>query len=407
MNTRPPTAKPESLLATVRSFPRPVWVLFGGVFLNKFGTFVLPFLAIYLTRRGFTQADAGIALGCYGLGRIAAAFLGGQLADTLGRRNTIVLSMVLTAVTMMALAHADSLVAIALLTALASLTGEMYVPACTALLTDLTSPAQRVTVFSTYRMSFNAGWAFGPAVAAFLAKHSFTWLFIGDAVTSLLFAVIAWKWLPRGGNGTREASWGEAVATLVVDQAFVRVAGATLFIGICIHQMVSSYGVHVGALGFSDTTYGLLLSLNGVLVLCCELPLTRVTSRLPAQAMMALGYVLIGCGLMTNLFARSLPELVLGMTLFTFGEMTFAPVASAHVSKLARANMRGRYMGGWAVFNSLSMFIAPNLGMRLHNVNPNTLWTFCGICSVIAAWIILSTPRVAKSVGSPDGERAG
>ncbi len=81
MNTPSTPPSPDSLLTTLRSFPRPVWVLFAGVFLNKFGTFVLPFLAIYLTRRGFTNADAGIALGCYGLGRIAAAFIGGHLAE--------------------------------------------------------------------------------------------------------------------------------------------------------------------------------------------------------------------------------------------------------------------------------------------------------------------------------------
>jgi len=34
----------ESLVTTLRSFPRPVWILFAGVFLNKFGTFVVPFL---------------------------------------------------------------------------------------------------------------------------------------------------------------------------------------------------------------------------------------------------------------------------------------------------------------------------------------------------------------------------
>ncbi len=102
METQSTTAPPnESLWTTIRSFPRPVWILFVGVFLNKFGTFVVPFLTLYLTRQGFTTRDAGLALGAYGVGRLCAAFIGGHLADTFGRRKTIVLSMVLAAVTML------------------------------------------------------------------------------------------------------------------------------------------------------------------------------------------------------------------------------------------------------------------------------------------------------------------
>ena len=60
MNTTRTHPKPESLMTMLRAFPRPVWILFVGVFLNKFGTFVLPFLAIYLTRRGFSNAPVGL-----------------------------------------------------------------------------------------------------------------------------------------------------------------------------------------------------------------------------------------------------------------------------------------------------------------------------------------------------------
>jgi hypothetical protein len=39
-----------TLAARLRAFPRPVWILFVGTFLNKFGAFVIPFLALYMTR---------------------------------------------------------------------------------------------------------------------------------------------------------------------------------------------------------------------------------------------------------------------------------------------------------------------------------------------------------------------
>src|SRR5206468_7261999 len=103
------SSSPPTLLASLRALPRPAWILFAGVFLNKFGTFVVPFLTLYLTRRGFTTGDAALAIGAYGLGRLGATFVGGHLADTFGRRRTIVLSMVLAAVSMVLLSQARSL----------------------------------------------------------------------------------------------------------------------------------------------------------------------------------------------------------------------------------------------------------------------------------------------------------
>ena len=41
-----------SLFAELRSLPRAYWVLVAGWFVNRFGTFVYPFLTLFLTERG-------------------------------------------------------------------------------------------------------------------------------------------------------------------------------------------------------------------------------------------------------------------------------------------------------------------------------------------------------------------
>src|ERR1041384_2424415 len=163
-----------SLRENLRALPRAAWILFFGMFLNKFGTFVLPFLAIYMTRLGYTNTQAGTAYGAYGMGTLAACLLGGYLADQLGRRKTIVLSMFSGALMMLCLSQARSFASIVVLAGAVGLAGELYRPASSALLADLVPAGQRVTAFAAYRMSFNAGWAFGPATAGLLAKHSFT-----------------------------------------------------------------------------------------------------------------------------------------------------------------------------------------------------------------------------------------
>src|SRR5436309_1237515 len=307
-----------SLRDSLRALPRGAWILFFGTFLNKFGTFVLPFLAIYMTRLGYTAAQAGMAIGAYGVGTLAACLLGGYLADRLGRRKTIVLSMFSAAVVMLCLSQARSLPAIIALSALAGLAGELYRPASSALLADLVPEGKRVTAFAAYRMSFNAGWAFGPATAGLLAKHSFVWLFVGDAVTSVLFGLVAWFALPAGLRGLRAGNaLGETLRVVRDDRRFRQALLAALTVLLVFMQVFSTMSLQITTSGFSPATYGLLISLNGVLVVLCELPLTTVTKRYPARRVIGLGYALIGVGFASNLLPRTIPLLVATMALVT------------------------------------------------------------------------------------------
>src|SRR2546422_7555700 len=120
------------------------------------------------------------------------------------------------AIAMLCLSQARTLPAIVCFASLAGLTGELYRPASSALLADLVPAGQRVTAYSIYRLAFNAGWAFGPATAGFLAAHSFFWLFVGDAATSLLFGWVAWKALPRGVKSDQvQVTWSAALKHVV------------------------------------------------------------------------------------------------------------------------------------------------------------------------------------------------
>ncbi len=391
-----------SLRENLRQLPRGAWILFFGTFLNKFGAFVIPFLAIYITGLGYTSAQAGVAIGAYGVGTLVACVLGGYLADRLGRRKTIVLSMFSAAAVMLCLSQARSLAAIVSLACLAGLTGELYRPASSALLADLVPSGRRVTAFAAYRMSFNAGWAFGPATAGLLAKHSFLWLFVGDAATSVLYGLVAWFALPSGLRGTRTGnSLMETFRVVRDDPRFRRVLLASLAVGLVFVQVFSSMSQEITRNGFSAGAYGLLLSLNGLLVVLCELPLTTITKRHPARKVMALGYILIGAGFASNMLLRNVPLLILTTCLFTFGEMVAMPVAGAYVADLAPEDRRGLYMGTYGLIWALAFVFGPSLGMLLFESNPLLLWSLCGVMGLLAAGIITSSPaRLVTAIQS-------
>lgn len=382
--------KNPSLLTSLRALPPTVWILYAGTFLNKFGSFVIPFLAIYLTSRGYSALDAGIAIGAYGLGNVFATVLGGYMADHVGRRKTIVLSMFCGATSMILLSQASRFPVILALSALAGLASEFYRPASSALLADLVPPSNRVTAYSTYRMFINAGFAFGPATAGFIAGHGFFWLFAGDAGTSVLFGIVALLFLPEGSHSsTEKVGWKEATRAIMADHRLHWMLLGAFGCALIFAQMTATFGLVVTHAGYSPKIYGALLSLNGVLVVVFELGLTRLTRHFRPMAVIALGYLLAGAGFSLMAFARSVAGFAACITVFTFGEMVAMPVASAFVADLSPSNMRGRYMGTYGLTWTVAQVIGPGLGMSLLGYNASAFWLVfaaIGLASALVAF---------------------
>jgi MFS family permease len=376
--------------------------LFFGTFLNKFGSFVIPFLALYLTRKGYTIGQAGIAIGAYGVGNVVATVLGGHLADHLGRRKTIVLSMFSGACSMLLLSQADSFPSILALSALAGLASEFYRPASSALLADLVPAANRVTAYSAYRMALNAGFAFGPATAGFIAGHGFFWLFAGDAATSALFGIVALVALPEVVHPqASRVGWADSVQTLLADRRLHRVLLAAFGIALIFFQMNCTFGLAITRAGFSPKVYGALLSFNGALVVLCELPLTTITRRFRPMAVIAFGYLVIGVGFGITAFAHSIAGYAACVAVFTLGEMCAMPVASAYIAGLSPHNMRGRYMGAYGLTWTLAQVIGPALGMDLFAYSPPAFWLVSGGLGIASALIALERPS-AKMIPSAE-----
>jgi MFS family permease len=380
----------------LRALPAPAWILFGGTFINRFGSFVMPFLILYLTRRGYSIAQAGLGVGAYGAGHVIASALGGHLADRIGRRHTIVLSMFASAMAMLALSQARTFPSILILTCLAGTAAELYRPASNALLVDLVGADQSIFAFGMYRFAVNLAFAAGPATAGFLADRSFFYLFVGDALTSIVYGVIALVALPQGLRSNMKGErFGEAVRVASKNTPFIVFLFATFIITLVDFQMGSTFALHVKSAGLPTRAYGVLISENGLLIVCFELLITSYVQRFRPQPVIALGYFLSGVGFALTAFAHTIPALAATVLVWTFGEMFTSPTAVAYVAQIAPEQYRGRYMGLLTVTWSFGLLAGPPLGTLLFARNEMLLWAACGLCGIVSALLllILSRPR--------------
>jgi MFS family permease len=388
----------RTVWSDVRQLPRPAWVLFAGTFINRFGGFVLPFLVLYLTKRGYTATQAGAALSLYGVGSMGANFFGGHLADRVGRRNTIALSMFSSAATLLTLSQMTRLAPILALTFLAGVTAELYRPAAAALIADLTPNGERVTAYALYRLAVNAGFAAGPAVAGLVAERWFLFLFVVDALTSVIYGIIVLTWLSRESRpNVRRTSARDlsAFRLVLADRRFATLLIASAIISFVFQQGYATFPLHVRASGHSTTLYGELMSLNGGLIIVLELWLTGVTRRFAPRVAIAVGLLLIGVGFGVTGFAHTATAMAATVVVWTLGEMCFSPVASAYVADIAPEDMRGRYQGLFALTFSFGMVLAPIGGTALLGIDPRLLWGVCLALGVFAATLVTANARRA------------
>jgi MFS family permease len=392
-----------TLRQNLRALPRQAWVLYAGTFINRFGSFVMVFLVTYMTSRGFSPSQAGLALAAYGAGHLVASSVGGHLTDRIGRRPTIAISMFSSALAVLALWQAGQLWLIILLASLTGLAAELYRPASSALLADLTPPEARVTAYSVYRLAINLGFAVGPAVAGLIAQRSFFWLFIVDALTSVIFGVIALVSIVEPPRGVRAAEEkGEFLRTMVRDRRMMLFLAASIAVSCVFFQAESTFPLHVLASGYSRATFGRLISLNGVLIIVFELGLTALTQHLVPQRVIAVGFAMAGLGFALNAIGHTLPLMTLAVVVWSFGEIIASPVAGAYLATMAPEAFRGRYMGAWAMTWSLGLILGPGVGTFLFQHMERALWPLCGVLGLLAAWLV---SRSAAGPLSPATDR--
>lgn len=377
-----------TLRGNLRSLPRPVWILCSGSFINRFGTFVITFLVLYVTAQGYSAAQAGLVLGAYGVGSLPAAAMGGWLADRIGRRETITIATFGSAAAMLALSQAHALPALMSLSIVAGLFSELYRPASGALMADLVPPTARVVAFGVWRLAINAGFAAGTAAAGFLAEQSFTWLFVGDAVTSMLFGLVAFFGLPKTTRGTRTYEPG-SIRAIARDRRFALFLVVTLIGAFVYFQMEAGLPLYIRDNGLSYGIVGLLLALNGLTCLVLELPVISITQRLRARPVISVGILFTGLGFFLTQFAHTPWPLAATVVVWTLGEVISAPVSSAYVADLAPETMRGRYTGTHGMVFSIAFALAPALGGWLYSAGPDVLFTVCGVLGLVAAALML------------------
>jgi predicted MFS family arabinose efflux permease len=386
------TATSAGPWVTFKESPRAVRFLLLGVCVNQFGAFLQAFLVLYLTHRHFTAAQAGFALGTYGVGAVIGVILGGRLTDRLSPRPTIILSMAGSATLTVAISFLGYYPGILAVVLLAGAMTQAYRPAAAALLTGMVPSDRQVMVMAMNRLALNLGMLVGPLTAAALIRVSWNLVFWMDAATSLLYAAVAIFLLPttRPAPGT-QADPGSAPARratshpLLADRRYAVFLTSMLTNGLVHIQLLAVLPLTLRDAGYPTVVYSAVLVIGTCIMVSSELLVTRATQRWPAYRAAALGSLLLGMGMLGYGLRGGIIMIVAATVVNEVGQMIGGPTVFAWPAKAAPDGMAGRYMGRALAAFGLGQAIGPMLGLLAYQCLGRNFWWLCGVMGVVSA----------------------
>lgn len=388
---------PRTRWAThVGGLPRSFWFLWAGTLVNRVGSFITPFLALYLTsERDVSVAQAGLVLSLLGLGSAIGQPVGGVLADRIGRRRTMVLGLVSSAVTLLVLGAMTHPVAVAVAAFGYGLCLDLFRPAVQSAVADLVPDADRPRAFALQFWAINLGFSIATPLGGYLASRGYWLLFVLDAAASLAFAVL----IVRGVPETRPVVAGAVgrLRDVLSDRLMLALVASVVTVSLVYLQAFSTLPLVFGDDGLGPGSYGLAIGLNGVLIVLLQPLLLGFLGRRGRGPLLLAAMLLQGVGFGMTAFADTMAMHLAAITVWTLGEILQAGQLGALVAAIAPAHLRGRYMGTFGFSFGAAAFLGPALGTQvLSRAGENALWSSAFVLCVVAGVGLLLVARAAE-----------
>jgi len=402
------------LINDLTTYEKPLYVLILGQFLNKFGAFVFPFFSLFLQERSFDKIEISLVLASLSAGGLVAPLVAGYLSDAIGRRNTLVVSLVSSALSLIVLYFCQSLMWLVVWSTIHGFAAFLFGPPANALLTDLVPEEKRVTAFALFRLALNLGFAAGPTVAGLLFVKSPFLIFIGDAVTTFIFALLAFMWLPHGLRTIKGRvssfdvilrSWNEAFWDVLKHGPILQYFVTIFLVAICFQQVFNVLSIASTYNGLTPAQYGLVMAFNGLLIVVIELPLCQWLQRLDYKRVITFGFACIGIGAASFFFAKIMTGYFIAMSLFTLREIIAFPIVMAYMSKLTPELYRGRYFGFKGMMWGLAGIFS-SAGIWFHGRIGDSWWIWAGALALLGSGLMLLTFKDRRKTESLEGAKA-
>ena len=361
------------------------------------GSMIWPFMLIYASGKlnlPLSTVATLISINA-GTGLLSSA-LAGTLADKIGRKVVMNISLTMTGLAYLLLMGADTYTQFALLMVMIGLSNPLYQVGADAMLADLIPSEKRTDAYAINRIANNAAFAIGPAVGGFLATRSYSFAFYGAGAGffaySVLLFFLAHETLDKSISHATEVIQGGYITVLrdgkymtyVVLIAIGLIAPTMVWILMPVYAKTN--------FGLPEELYGWIPTTNALMCVFVQYFVTSLTRHRRTLPVVATGMLIYALGAGSVALMSGFSGFWLSMVILTFGELTLVPTSSKYVADRAPANLRGRYMSIYWIGWGLARTTAPLIGGFLNDtLFPQAIWIGAltlGLTSTLGLFIL-------------------
>jgi len=371
-----------------------IWILSIAMFINRSGAMVLLFTSLYLTNElHFSIAQAGMTMGFFGIGSVLGSYAGGWLTDRKIFFDIMVLSLLASGLILPLMLFATTQIEIAAIIFAYAFASDMFRPANAAAIAQYSTPENRTRSVSLVRLAINLGFSIGPAIGGFVALHlGYKWLFVIDASTSFATAAMLFLYLPKH---KRIKSHQPGSALLDSSTSAYRDYHYLFFIflvsifGLCFFQLFASIPQYFNKVcRYNEDTIGLLLALNGLIVVLFEMPLvTWLAKKNNTFSYIIAGTICIPVAFIILLFGNGLIIMAVIYTIIlTLAEVFAMPFMMNYTLSRPHKERQGQYSALYSISYGIANIAAPSLGLWIASrYGFNSMFYFFILLSLMAA----------------------
>jgi len=371
-----------------------VWILSVAMLINRSGSMVLLFTSLYLTGDlGFSISTAGFIMSFYGFGSVLGSYLGGWLTDRFNYYDIMLFSLISSGLILLLILLAESEFALCTIIFSYGLLSDMFRPANSVAIAAHSTPANRTRSVSLMRLAVNLGFSIGPAAGGIIAIHlGYSWLFTIDAMSSFAAAIMLFIFLPKNHRQVAKDKKNEVVPeskSAYRNYFFLSFIVLVALYGTCFFQLFASVPQYFSNVSkYSEDTIGLLLALNGLLVVLIEMPLIFYLEK----SKKLFSFIVAGtlCLPVAFIILKLGDEMLTFAIIYTFvitlSEIFAMPFMMNYVLNKAPEGRQGQYSALYSIGFGLSIIAAPILGLGIASAYGfENMFTFFIVLSIIVA----------------------
>ena len=396
----------KKYLDNFKDFPKEIWMLALITFINRAGTMVVPFLSKYMKEDlDFTYSQIGWVMVCFGVGSLIGTWLSGKLIILIGFYKTMALSLFASGIVFFALQHVTNFeglcFGILVLTSLA----DVFRPAMLVSLNTYTKKENRTRALTLVRAAVNLGFLFGPALGGlFIMKIGYESLFYADGSTCILAVLLFVLFVKENKlpfkineNITRTST----KYVVFKDKPFVLHLIISMISGLLFFQIFTTLPLyHKEGFNLTEFHSGMLLGLNGLIMLLFELPIVNYVERnnINKLKVIGVGTLLMAVSFFLLFFAKFEGILVLMMIFITFGAMLTFPFANSFAMSRAHVGHEGKYMSVFTMSYCFAHIFSAKGGMEIiqdfgYSVNWLFMASLGSLAFVLVYWLYNITKK--------------